>query len=69
VRNQINWIKLEDYLNKFNKQSVIKRLGFILDLFNINQSFREKLLLILSNSFVKLDAGLRANWIVNGESK
>jgi len=58
VRNQINWRKLEDYLDKFNKQSVIKRLGLILDLFHINQSFREKCLHLRSNSFVKLDASL-----------
>jgi len=58
VREKINWRKLEDYLEKFNKQSVIKRLGFILDLFSINREFREKLLLTRSNSFVKLDSGL-----------
>lgn len=60
TRDQINWRKLEDYLGKFKKQSVIKRLGFILDIFNINRDFRKKLLLARSNSFIKLDSSLDA---------
>lgn len=61
TREKINWIKLEDYLGKFKKQSVIKRLGFILDLFNLNRDFRKKLLLARSNSFIKLDSSLEAS--------
>ncbi len=60
TRDQINWKKLDDYLDQFNKQSVIKRLGFILDLFDINRDFRKKLSLRRSNSFIKLDSSLDA---------
>jgi predicted transcriptional regulator of viral defense system len=54
-KNQIDYIKLFDYVVKFNSQAVIKRLGFLLELLKIEQPVIEKLQIRRTNSFVSLE--------------
>jgi predicted transcriptional regulator of viral defense system len=57
-RNRINYDKLWQYLLKFNSQAVIKRLGFLMEILNINNEFITKLLHIKSKSIALLDTEL-----------
>lgn len=58
VRKQIDFNKLLSYTEKYNSQSVIKRLGFILDLFEIESAIINKLQSKKMSSYALLDPGL-----------
>ena len=57
-KNQIKFDKLLDYTIKFKSQAVIKRLGFILELLEIDNNIIPKLQKEKSASFVLLDTEL-----------
>lgn len=57
-KNQLNFKKLLEYLNKFKSQAVIKRLGFILELLDIKNSIVNELLQMKTSSYVLLDTEL-----------
>jgi len=57
-RNDINYIRLFEYAQKFHSQAVIKRLGFILELLGIKTSIIDKLQQIKTTSYVQLDTEL-----------
>ena len=48
----------EDYTKKFNSQAVIKRLGFLLDVLEINNEIIEQLQKLKTASYVVLDTEL-----------
>ena len=58
AKEKLNFDKLSKYIDEFDAQSVIKRLGFLLDGFIINPSFTEKLATKLSGSYIRLDPSL-----------
>lgn len=57
-KDQIKYIQLFDYAIKFNSQAVIKRLGFLLELLEINTEIIERLQEKKTNSYVLLDTEL-----------
>jgi len=57
-KDQIDFTKLLDYLNKFKSQAVIKRVGFLLELLEINNNIIDLLLKMRSDSYVILDTEL-----------
>lgn len=57
-KDKIKFDKLLEYARQFNSQAVIKRLGFLLDVMEINQSITEKLQKIKTASYVVLDTEL-----------
>lgn len=57
-KDKINYQKLLDYIQRFNSQAVIKRLGFILETLDIETSITNKLLKGATASFVLLDTEL-----------
>jgi predicted transcriptional regulator of viral defense system len=57
-KNQINFKKLLEYINKFKSQAVLKRLGFILELLEIQNSVINELLQMITSSYILLDTEL-----------
>lgn len=57
-KDKIKYNQLFDYAIKFNSQAVIKRLGFLLELLEINTDIIEKLQEMKTNSYVLLDTEL-----------
>lgn len=57
-RNQIRYEKLLQYIKKFSSQAVIKRMGFLLELLEIDDKAIEELQKLKSNSYVLLDTEL-----------
>ncbi len=57
-RNKIKFNTLLEYAIKFNSQAVIKRLGFILELLNIETTIIKDLQKLKTNSIVLLDTEL-----------
>lgn len=57
-REKIRYDTLLDYIIKFNSQAVIKRLGFLLEILNIETTIVENLQKIKTNSVVILDTEL-----------
>lgn len=57
-KEKIQYNQLYDYAIKFNSQAVIKRLGFILELLEINTEIIDKLQEKKTNSYVLLDTEL-----------
>jgi predicted transcriptional regulator of viral defense system len=57
-KEKIKYNQLYDYAIKFNSQAVIKRLGFLLELLEINTEIIEKLQEKKTNSYVLLDTEL-----------
>lgn len=66
-KNRFDWQKLTDYVFKFKSQSLIQRLGFLLDELNIEIPFtqRERLLQQVDKNFCYL--GRRAKWGQGGK--
>jgi predicted transcriptional regulator of viral defense system len=66
-KNQINWQKLVDYSLTFNKQTLIQRLGFLLDYLKIQipDAEHERLLRKVEKSFCYL--GRPAKWGKGGK--
>jgi len=58
TRNKIKYNVLLDYAIKFNSQAVIKRLGFILEILQIETNIIEDLQKLKTNSVVLLDTEL-----------
>lgn len=58
VKNKIDFEKLLSYAEKFNSQSVKKRLGFLLELFDIKTQIINKLQLTKMSSYALLDPSL-----------
>lgn len=54
-KNKIEYPKLLDYAKQFNSQAVIKRLGFLLELLEIQNPIIDKLQKLRSKSFVALE--------------
>ncbi len=57
-RNKIKFNVLLEYINKFNSQAVLKRLGFLLEILEIETSIINSLQKIKTNSIVLLDTEL-----------
>lgn len=57
-KDRINFDTLLSYSRKFNSQAVIKRLGFLLELFNINTKIINELQEMKTSSYVLLDTEL-----------
>lgn len=58
TRNKLDFNKLLEYTIKFKSQAVIKRLGFLLEMLEIDNKIIEKLLTIKTASYVLLDTEL-----------
>jgi len=58
ARKKINFEQLLAYSKKFNSQAVIKRLGFLLEILEVDQSIINELQNRKSNSYVLLDTEL-----------
>ncbi len=56
-RDRIDYKKLLSYCQRFQSQSVIKRLGFLMDLLEINNPIVNKLRTLRSPSFILLEPG------------
>lgn len=54
-KDKIDYPKLLDYSKRFNSQAVIKRLGFLLELLEIENPVIDKLQKLRTNSFVALE--------------
>ena len=54
-KEKIDYDRLLEYCIQFNAQSVIKRLGFLLELLNINTPIIEKLLQLKTKSIIPLE--------------
>jgi predicted transcriptional regulator of viral defense system len=57
-KDKINFTRLFEYANKFNSKTVIKRLGYLLELLEINTEITEQLQKITTSSNVLLDPEL-----------
>jgi predicted transcriptional regulator of viral defense system len=57
-KNLIKYDKLLEYTKKFKSQAVIKRLGFLLELLEINDNIIDELLKVKTASYVLLDTEL-----------
>jgi len=61
-RNEIDYQKLVDYAKKYDKKSVIKRLGFILDIYSLgNETSLSNLKKELTSSYTLFDPSLPAS--------
>lgn len=58
AHDKIKYDKLFDYLEQFDSQAVMKRLGFLLELYAIENPIIDKLQAIKSNSITQLDPSL-----------
>jgi predicted transcriptional regulator of viral defense system len=57
-KDKIEFDKLLNYTIQFNSQSVIKRLGFLLEMLEINTNIIPALLSLKTNSYTRLDTEL-----------
>jgi predicted transcriptional regulator of viral defense system len=57
-RNKINYNTLLEYIKTFDSQAVIKRLGFILEILDINTKIIDDLQQLKTASYVLLDTEL-----------
>jgi predicted transcriptional regulator of viral defense system len=57
-KDKIKFNQLLDYTKRFNSQAVIKRLGFLLDILEINNKIVEELQKLKTTSYVILDTEL-----------
>ncbi len=55
AKNRIDFSKLLDYTKQSNSQAVIKRLGYLLDILQIEMSMTSELQLLMSPSYIPLD--------------
>jgi len=58
TKEKLDYDKILEYAKKFNSQAVIKRLGYILELFEIQTNIIEELQKIKTASYVVLDTEL-----------
>lgn len=59
-RNEIDYSKLIKYVDRFGSKAVAKRLGFLLELYEIGGKTAEKLKKFVTSTFVLLDPSLEA---------
>lgn len=59
-RNDVDYPKLAKYVGRFGSKAVAKRLGFLLELYNIGGKTVEKLKKLVTPTFVLLDPSLPA---------
>lgn len=57
-KDNINFDTLLDYAKRFDSQAVLKRLGFLLELYNINTRIIDELQKLKSSSYVVLDTSV-----------
>ncbi|MEG1235991.1 MAG: transcriptional regulator [Flavobacterium sp.] len=58
TRDRINFKKLLDYIKDFKSQAVIKRLGFLLEILEIDNEIVQELLNMKTASYIQLDTEL-----------
>lgn len=58
LKERLNYHKLVEYLKKFDSQAVVKRLGFLLELLEINHPVLKQLSKMKTKSFAQLDPSL-----------
>ena len=58
LKEKLDYSKLFEYLKIFDSQAVVKRLGFLLELFGINHSILVQLNKMKTKSFTQLDPSL-----------
>lgn len=58
LKERLDYNKLLEYLKKFDSQAVVKRLGFLLELFEVNHPILEQLNKKKTKSFTQLDPSL-----------
>lgn len=58
TRDKINFKKLLDYTKKFKSQAVVKRLGFLLEMLEIDNEIVQELLNMKTASYIQLDTEL-----------
>ena len=58
LKERLDYNKLLEYLKKFDSQAVVKRLGFLLELFEINHPVMEQLRNLRTRAFTQLDPSL-----------
>jgi predicted transcriptional regulator of viral defense system len=54
-KEKVDYYKLYEYCERFKAQSVIKRLGFLLEVFKINHPILDKLQRLKTSSFILLE--------------
>lgn len=57
-RNEIDYAKLVKYVDRFDSKAVAKRLGFLLELYGIEDKILDKLRKYVTASFIRLDPSL-----------
>lgn len=57
-RNEIDYGKLIKYVDRFGSKAVAKRLGFLLELFDVGDNATNKLRKFVTSTFVRLDPSL-----------
>lgn len=57
-KDKINYDRLLEYTKKFSSQAVIKRLGFLLETLEINNSIIDELQKLKTNSYIVVDTEL-----------
>jgi len=64
-KDKLDYAKLYEYCGRFKTQSVIKRLGFLLDLLEIKNPISEALQQIKSDSFIPLEPSYekKGKWV------
>ena len=55
AKDKLDYDKLLKYLNQFNKQVAVKRLGFLLELYEINTPIIEQLIKMKTQTYLYLD--------------
>lgn len=60
AKSKIDYNKLLDYCKKFDSQAVIKRLGFLLETYDLGKSIIDKLQQLKTNSYIPLDTEIKA---------
>jgi predicted transcriptional regulator of viral defense system len=58
LKERLDYSKLVEYLKRFDSQAVFKRLGFLLELLEINQPILKELNMMKTESFTQLDPSL-----------
>jgi predicted transcriptional regulator of viral defense system len=65
-REKIDYHKLLNYCERFKAQSVIKRLGFLLELLKINNPISDKLHAMITPTYILLEPSYEKKGKMNG---
>jgi predicted transcriptional regulator of viral defense system len=66
-KDKIDYERLLNYIQRFNAQSVIKRMGYILDLFGIATELQTSLLATKTKSWIALDSEMPKDGTYNSK--